>query len=243
MKKNLFVLSIFSILLCGSCKNSKPITPVSKAELTQKNNVTVLKECYQLAQRGDLILRMGDDFISQVLADIAPKEKKFSHSGIVEIVNGKPFVYSINPKSAKNIEDDTVRLEPIDSFLNPAKNTAVGLYRYKLSAAGIDSMIQTIRVYQRKKARFDMRFDIKDDENLYCTELIAKALEKSTNQQITFDRYIIDSTKVLGVKRFFKIMNNEIDLKKYPIFTLDNIYLNKYCVPIYIGSLMQKNQY
>jgi Permuted papain-like amidase enzyme, YaeF/YiiX, C92 family len=208
-----------------------------------QNNVNTITDCKKLAQRGDLVVRMGDDFISQVLADIAPKEKKFSHAGIVEIVDGKTYVYNINPKSTNYINDDTVRLEPIDSFLNPNKNKAVGLYRYKLSNKGIDSFINVIKYFKQQQARFDMKFDIKDDNNLYCTELIAKSLERSTNNQIHFQRHIVDSIQVIGVKRFFKIMNDEIDLKKYPIITLDHLYLNSYCTPIFLGTLQQKNQF
>jgi hypothetical protein len=239
MKLLNFYLVCFTALLFFSCK-SRPLT---KYEIIDQHNREVTSTCIKLAQRGDLVLRMGDDFISQVLADIAPKEKRFSHAGIIEMVDGKPFVYNINPKSTNFINDDTIRLEPIDSFINPLKNKEFGLFRYKLSNAGIDSFIQTIQSFQKQQVRFDMRFDIHDDDKQYCTELIAKCLEKSTQNRIFINRYIIDSTKVVGVKRFFKIMNNEIDLKKYPIITVDNLYLNPFTVPVYSDRLMLKYEF
>jgi hypothetical protein len=234
-----FWLTPIILTILFSC-NSKPL---NKEEQIIKTNKKIIDSCKSKLQRGDLLLRMGNDFISQILADLSPNEKMYSHAGIIEIVDGKPFIYNINPKSTNFIDDDTIRLEPIDSFLNPLYNKAVGLYRYDLTPTETNAFIDTIKAFKMQKVRFDMRFDIKTDDTLYCSEVIVKALEKSSNRAIIFPRVIVDSTRVLGVKRFFKIMNNEIDLKKYPILTLDNLYLINKAKKLYAGKFLNKNSF
>ncbi len=231
----------YSLVLCFivSC-TSKPIT---KEEQINKTNNSILDSCKKNLKRGDLVLRMGNDFISQILADLSPHEKMYSHAGIVEVVEGKPYIYNINPKSTNDINDDTLRLEPVDSFLNPQHNKAMGLFRYDITEAETIAFIDAIKAFQQQKVRFDMKFDIKTDDTLYCSEVIVKALERASSGKIVFPRVIVDSTRVLGVKRFFKIMNNEIDLKKYPILTLDNLYLIPNAQKIYTAKFLSKNNF
>jgi Permuted papain-like amidase enzyme, YaeF/YiiX, C92 family len=238
--KILIRISFLLIVLISCNTKTKPLI---KEEQIKQTNSNILDSCKSKLQRGDLILRMGDDFISQILADLSPHEKMYSHAGIVEVIDGKPFVYNINPPSTNMAQDDTIRLEPVDTFLNPLKNKAMGLYRYNISKEMMAAFIDTINVFKKQKVRFDMRFDITNDDTLYCSEIIVKALERASHGAIQFPRVIIDSTRVLGVKRFFKVMNNEIDLKKYPILTLDNLYLSTKAQKIYTAKFLSKNNF
>ena len=76
-------------------------------------------------QEGDLVLRCGNDFISESLSDFSQKEKLYSHSGFAMMDNGSMYIYSnmagdINP-------DEIMRRDIVDSFITPVNNVAVGV--------------------------------------------------------------------------------------------------------------------
>jgi Permuted papain-like amidase enzyme, YaeF/YiiX, C92 family len=238
MNLNTLSYAVYIILLtmlfsCGNASVEK--TPQEKAI---EHNESAIKTAKKIVQRGDLILRRGDDFISDILADLSPQDKKYSHSGIIDIIDGKPYVISINPASSNYVKDDTIKVEPIDSFIKPDANKYFGVYRYQLTKAEIDSFFTKLDDYKKNKVRFDFKFNLADEENQYCSELIAKSLEKASTQK--FKRVTIEETRVLGVKRFFKISDTGIDLKKYPVITIDNLYLNSFTKPIFESDLSTK---
>lgn len=237
--QSIYVIVILIVLF--SCDTSKK--ELTKEEQASKHNTDAINEAKNLLKKGDLIMRMGDDFISEILADIAPVEKKYSHTGIVDIVDNKMLVYSINPESTTGKGDDTIRIESVDSFIQPFVNKRFGIYRFDLNDAEMDSFFVELKRFKKQHIKFDFKFDIKDDNNLYCSELIVKSLEKATNNKLQFKRSIIDDTHVLGVKRFFKLQDTGIDLKKYPILTLDNLYLNPFTKLVYENKLFTKRDY
>ncbi len=227
-------------LIIISCNNKQVFT---KEEAVKQFNETELANCKANLKRGDLVMRKGRDAISQILADLNPKERRYSHCGMVEIIDTKIYVYNINPESKFDIKDDTIRLEPIDSFLSESINKEIGVYRFNLTEKEIDSTYKIFKEFQLKKARFDMKFNMADDENLYCSELIVKSIEKATNNKMNFPRVFMDSVKVIGVRRFLKLTDEKVDLKKYPLLTMDNMYLNGKATLIYNGVYKSKNDF
>jgi hypothetical protein len=150
--------------------------------------------------------------------------------------DGKMSVLSINPATRTGATDDTVRLEPIDSFVKPAENKRVGLFRIAISEVEKENFLAEIFKYQAAKVRFDMRFNWQDEDKIYCSELIGKALHKAVPTK-KYNMTTIEDTKIIGVKRFFKISNEKIDLKKYPILPLDQLYLNDFTKRIFEAEL------
>jgi hypothetical protein len=238
MQKNIFYILFFTLLI--GCFQKK--TP-TKEEALNEYNANELSNCTANLKRGDLVLRKGKDAISQILADLNPKERRYSHCGMVEIINNKLFVYNINPESKFAIQDDTIRLEPIDSFLSAKINEEIGAYRFNLTEKEIDSTYKIFKQFQSKKARFDMKFNMADDDHLYCSELIVKSIEKATNNKTNFPRVFMDSVKVIGVRRFLKLTDEKVDLKKYPLLTMDNLYLNGKATLIFNGIYKDKNDF
>ncbi len=93
-------------------------------------------------REGDLILRCGNDFISESLSDFSQQEKLYSHSGIAIMDDGIMYVYSnmagdINP-------DEIMRRDNIDSFITPVNNVAVGVYRYDITKEEFEKLKKII---------------------------------------------------------------------------------------------------
>lgn len=80
-----------------------------------------------------------------------------------------------------------------------------------------------------------MNFDLSTDDKMYCAELIAKAVEKASDNRISFSKSQIN--KALKEKYLKKLLEKRIvpsakiaDQKEY--IALDNLYFNSHCKEI-----------
>ena len=85
-----------------------------------------------ICQPGDLVVRLGDDFISDRIRYLSVKDHSYSHAGIIVIHNNKKMVCHIYPDDFI-AGADTIRYDIIDSFVNTRTNLKCALYRYDLS--------------------------------------------------------------------------------------------------------------
>ena len=192
--------SLIPVLLfftsCTSSVNEK-LETTSNADST-KSNIRKLKD---IAQAGDLVVRMTDDLISEQIKFLNETEKIYSHAGIIIVRDGHPYVCNISPNDAKI---DTIRIETIDSFLNPAKNLACALYRYDLSKIESDSLTTILRFYETQHVTFDWLYNLATDDKMYCAELIEKALRSATGDRISIKQTNIPITMQGTVFTFFR---------------------------------------
>ena len=181
-------------------------------------------------REGDLVLRCGNDFISESLSDFSQKEKLYSHSGIAMMDNGTMYIYSnmagdINP-------DEIMRRDLVDSFITPVHNIAVGIYRYDLTNTELEKLKTIVHSHYINKLQFDMNFDLSTDDKMYCAEMIAKSVEQATEQRITFSKSLI--TPGLKEKYLKKLLEKKVipsakvaEQREY--IALDNLYMNSHC--------------
>jgi hypothetical protein len=181
-----------------------------------------------LINNGDLIMRAGLDVTSASLRNFNQQDKTYSHSGIAFIENGEVYVYH----SYTGEDNPTGEMQRVvfDSFCNPYHNNSAGIYRYDLSndeSAKFDSLLLQ---YYKAKLKFDKKFNLKDDSEMYCAEVIYKGLLKATNKRITLP--------TTTIKNFnYKSPNYKGGpLKEFEYVALDNLYLNPHCKQIKIFS-------
>jgi hypothetical protein len=204
--------------------------PEKKPEVTKEqeilNRIDTLKI---LAQDGDLIARFNDNLISYQIKNLNESDKTFSHGGIVMTINNHKVVCNID---ADKKDVDTVRYDPIDSFLNPKKNTVCGLYRYNFSATEKTAFIKNLNQYHDRKAHFDRVFDLKTDNFIYCSEMIYKSLKKATNNRLVIKTSTLPP-KVLPL--LYKYYEKKLSLKvlaSRKFIAIDNLYLIPGCTEI-----------
>lgn len=149
---------------------------------------------------GDIILREGKSFVSQVFKNFSFTDKHFSHSGIVFVMNGKYYVCHV--VAAEGKRSDKIRLEPLASFCNPAENISWAVYRTSVDGAKIDK--QVVRFLSQKIA-FDTDFSLQSDDRMYCSELVYKILTEA-NQN----------------KKFINLSHGS----NFDYVACDNLYLN-----------------
>lgn len=224
------------VVLCGwvvlitivSC-SSPDSTLSSKEKKEDYKQVQVQKDILSLkdsAQEGDLVVRLTDELISQQVRQLNEKDKSYSHSGIVIKRDGKDFVCNINPDEAGA---DTVRFEPLDSFINPHKNLSCALYRYDLTVKERGDFISQLNRYHDEHIRFDKIYDLATDSVLYCSEMIYKALNKATNKRLPLKTSLIPSRLIPMLYLFFKEQLTRKEVAERKIITIDNLYLIPQC--------------
>ena len=232
MKKNIVLLSLALIAFAcsdnrGSTSGKKP-APLSDSLL--KERWKMIHTVKDSIHEGDLVLRCGNDFISESLSDFSQNEKLYSHSGVALMDNGTMYIYSnmagdINP-------DEIMRRDVVDSFITPVHNIAVGIYRYDITTSELEKLRNIIHTHYTNKLQFDMNFDLATDDKMYCAEMIAKSVEQATGKRIVFSKSLI--TPGLKEKYLKKLLDKKVipsakvaDQRDY--LALDNLYLNPYC--------------
>lgn len=229
-----FVSFLFLPVLFFSCR---PATVKPEVKLTPeqiiKKNIDSLKS---IAQPGDMIARMNDNLVSYHVKNFNDSDRTFSHAGIVMMRNGEKMVCNID---ANEKGRDTVRYDLIDSFINPKENFVCGLFRFKISEAEKEDFIKDLDAYHDRNAHFDRRYDLETDSLVYCSEMIAKSLNRATNGRLTFKQVTTPKPMLLVMIRFFKqeapdapekIVARTISERKY--IPIDVLYRNAHCTEL-----------
>lgn len=232
MKKYFFIFFLLFIAFACTDKVDNGTAKVS-ASLPD----SVLKERWKKIdvlidsiREGDLVLRCGNDYISESLSDFSQKEKLYSHSGIAMTDNGTMYIYSnmagdINP-------DEIIRRDFVDSFISPVHNVAAGVYRYDITSSEIEKLKRIVYTHYINKLQFDMNFDLSTNDKMYCAEMIAKSVEEATEKRITFSKSLI--TPGLKEKYLKQLLNKKVipsakvaEQREY--IALDDLYMNPHC--------------
>ena len=231
MKKHFFILSFTFLIACtDNADHSSNAKPILLPDSVLQERWKVIKVVKDSIRDGDLVLRCGNDYISESLSDFSLQEKLYSHSGIAIVDDGIMYVYSnmagdINP-------DEIMRRDIVDSFVTPANNVAVGVYRYDITKKEFEKLKEIVHTHYMNKLQFDMNFDLSTNDKMYCAEMIAKAVEEATSNRIIFSKSLINNA--LKEKYLKKLMEKKIvpsakvaDQKEY--LALDNLYFNPHC--------------
>jgi hypothetical protein len=189
-----------------------------------------------MAEDGDLITRLNDNLISHQVRFLNVTDKSYSHAGVVRTIGNVKMVCHIDAdiKGA-----DTLRYEPIDTFLNPVNNLSGGLYRYDLSPEEKKLYFAEIDRYHAMKVHFDRNYFLDTDSVLYCSEMIAKSLAKASNGRIVIATSLIPQHMLRMVQTYLETRYPIEAIAKHHIIAIDNLYLNPHCRQILKFQLKQ----
>lgn len=165
------------------------------------------REQYSL-KNGDIICRLGNGFFSNQFKERASKEKIYSHIGIIELSNDSIFVLHAEASELTGI--GSARRDPLETFLD--KISIWGIYRTTYPDSIASKIISSANKYVENKTPFDLDFDSYNDNEVYCTELVAISINQA-----------VDSTLIVPTLKVGS---------KY-LFALDDIYLNEKLDRIY----------
>ncbi len=122
------------------------------------------------ATTGDIILRSGTGFWSDRFRAANTHDKRFSHVGIIKIIDGEFHVLHASGNQVTG--SGVVSIVTLENFIAASKDA--GLVRLKTFSPEI--FLQNAEAYINTP--FDWEFDKNDDSKIYCTELIYWSLKK-----------------------------------------------------------------
>ncbi len=170
-----FISVCILILFTGSCQ--RPTPALSRGPDLPYDD-SLIRHARSLLRDGDLVLRTGNDFISQSLRLFSLRDRTYSHGGLVRIRGGKLLVY--HAIGGEDNPAETLRRDPLGYFWDPGHNLGIAVYRYDLNPGGIRKLDSMEQFFYSRKVKFDLKFDLKTDDSLYCTEFIYKSLLRAT---------------------------------------------------------------
>lgn len=215
------IVCIFLLLLAASCKQQDN-QPKPKIIFTEPE--VAISEGKKLLKNGDLIMRTDDDVVSASLRNFSATDKTFSHCGIAYQEDSAWYVYHLI--AGDENPSDLMERSIFESFVDAHRKSRYGIFRYQLSAEEATKMQVQVYRYMAEKKLFDKEFDLKNDDKLYCAEMVYKGLIKATN-----GRVVLPSTvrKNFNPERYNK---TGAEIKSFEFIALDNLYLNPFCKEI-----------
>ncbi|HRH66504.1 MAG TPA: YiiX/YebB-like N1pC/P60 family cysteine hydrolase [Bacteroidia bacterium] len=163
-----------------------------------------------LLKSGDLIFRHGRGFISNAFQTFSRKDPRYSHAGIIEIENGRAYVYHCI--GGEENKTNRMKKEMLETFCRPDQVHAFGIYRTDLTTEQLNKVHSGIHKYYAQGMEFDTDFSMESDDRMYCTEMLYKLLTAAT-----------------GYKNFLPLTH----ITGHTYVSCDNIYLSPHCREIY----------
>jgi len=120
---------------------------------------------------GDIILRQGTGFWGVVFARVNPRDRRFSHVGIVVEEEGRWRV--VHAQADDLARAGMVREDDLEVFLAGVRRAA--LLRLDDEAAAGRVAHEALAMHEAKLA-FDFDFDLEGVDAVYCSELAWRAL-------------------------------------------------------------------
>jgi Permuted papain-like amidase enzyme, YaeF/YiiX, C92 family len=172
MVAGILVLALTVLYIGSRSHRMKPATSVDQS------NKEAVHHAVSLLRSGYLVLRMGKGADSYLLSRFNQKDASYSHCGIVMIENGYPFVY--HAIGGEDNPDERLRRDSADFFFSPEHNFAIALATFSFDSTQTARLGQVVRAYYAARPLFDLKFDLKSDDKLYCAEFVYKSLNKAT---------------------------------------------------------------
>jgi hypothetical protein len=222
MRKTFLIIPILFSIVFFSCTISDKKVELTPEQITQLQ-IDTLKNT---AQDGDLITRFNDNLVSFQVRNLNLRDRTFSHGGIVMTKNGQKVVCNID---ANTEGMDTVRFDPIDSFINPQENFVCGLFRFNLSETERQDFLANLNAYHDKHAHFDKIFQMSTDSVVYCSEMIGKSLMKATHNRFQFQEAMIPRRMLKIVGKYLEPFASAELVAATKYIPVDALYLDTDC--------------
>lgn len=180
MRSCVFLLLFFVVEIFG-CENP---SNENFYQLNQKEAIECCDTARLLIKTGDIITRSGMDFTSTSLAKLNTRDNTYSHIGIASIENGIIYIYHCIGGEAN--PNQTLKRETLSHFVNGRDNKGFGIFRFSFDSGTIRLIQQNCQKEYLQKIPFDMAFDWKTDDKMYCSEFVAKTIQKVLHKSAYF---------------------------------------------------------
>lgn len=157
-------------------------------------------------ENSDIVFRLGKGYFSNYFRKYASKDKIFSHIGIVSVENNNTFVYHSEASELTGVGG--IKKELLTEFIKDSEKIA--FFRTNLTPVEKEKIIQQVKLYHSKNITFDLSFDIDNNNEMYCTEFVAKSINNGLKKNIISPNLIIKDKYFYGLDDFY---NNSLFTK------------------------------
>lgn len=210
---------IFLLIGCGGDTHYNELVVTKKDSIAKEKKIQRAVETILLAGKeiksGYIITRTGNDFTSESLRSLNQRNQTYSHCGIASIEHDSLFVY--HALGGEWNRDQKIRRDPLIYFADPYNNRGFGIFSFEFSDSAATTLVNTVKDFYRQGIMFDMDFDLKTDDRMYCAEFVVKSLEKASSGKLVFNHSHINQFEFVGVDDIFLhpscVMKREIVYK------------------------------
>jgi hypothetical protein len=196
---------IFFLCCCHEKDNYRKLVLSSSDSIA---HIAMIKNAYDAIVRlqptiknGDIITRTGNDFTSETLRQLNRRNTTYSHCGIASIENDTVFIY--HALGGEWNPDQKIRRDPLIDFADPYNNRGIGVFSFEPTEVLQNKIITTTQNYYLAGVMFDMDFDLKTDDHMYCAEFVYKCLSNASNGKLLFPVSHIKQFEFIGVDDIF----------------------------------------
>jgi uncharacterized protein YycO len=160
-----------------------------------------------LLHDGDIILRHGYGFVSDMIVETLNDSTGLSHCAILTKYKGYWIVIQSISSSLSDV--DGVQWQYLPTFVNQSKKNSIVVVRYKHVANDTDyAKIGKRAIYYLKKhIPFDNAFNLHDSSSFYCSELIWKVFKDVFHVDIFESKYRPDHYDYMKFDTFLDTLN------------------------------------
>jgi hypothetical protein len=140
-------------------------------------------------QSGDLAFRTGVSKESRAVTTL-DRSSQYTHVGmVVRLDDGWYVLHAVPNERAANLEEDSVKLEPIGTFFRSDRAIKGGIYRYSVTPEDTLKLLQRgLSLYYGRHPLFDNLFETEDTIAFYCTELVCFLYQQELNVDLSEGR-------------------------------------------------------
>lgn len=196
------------IFFAYACNHSNGYNKLVVSQQDSINDQQRIKRAYisidsfgRFIRTGDLVTRTGADFTSESLRSLNQRDQRYSHCGICSIENDTVFVY--HALGGEWNPDQKIRRDPLSVFGDPSDNNSIGFFRFAINQTQIDSVLSIVKKLHRQGIMFDLDFDLKTDDRMYCAEFVSKSYNRGSQGILKFTNSNIGAFEFIGVDDIF----------------------------------------
>ncbi len=195
MKKFIIIVTIIAVVVGAVyiIYSKEEKKHYAKHDRLAKNELVMLRS-------GDIILRRGFGLVSASIATSLNEDFSVSHCGIVD-VDSNGNVRVIHSVSSSLSDFDGLQDCTIDEFCKESKENSLMVVRFRDTAdVPLANLAKTAQTYLDRKIPFDGVFDITENDEMYCSEMVWSALKENYGYDIYPDK---SKTAVIKFGPFF----------------------------------------
>lgn len=153
----------------------------------QRNSTNLFVADAGMFSTGDIVMRKGKGFISEMFRKTSQRDQQFSHAGVIEVK--KTGVYVVHVIENPQDSGSHLKTETLESFCSSSYNQGYAIYRYDFFSGKEKAISGYLKRLKSSGVKFDENFDLQTGSALYCTELIYKLCLESTGYELKLSGY------------------------------------------------------